>query len=54
MTDKKSKEKIKKVLKFAESLVGLKRCSSWKSYKMGTNKAPWWVSEKKLPSLKEI
>ena len=49
-----SKEKIKKILKFAKSLVGAKRCDRWRTYKIGTNKAPWWISNDKLPSVKEI
>lgn len=49
-----SKKKIKDILKYAKSLVGLKRCDSWRTYKIGTNKAPWWTSNEKLLSISDI
>ena len=51
---KSDKEKINKILKFGKSLVGTKRNESWKTYKVGTNKGPWWISDEKLPSKAEI
>jgi hypothetical protein len=52
--NKNEENKIKKILKFGKSLVGTKRNESWKTYKIGTNKGPWWISDDKLPSKKEI
>ena len=49
-----TKKKIKEILKFGESLVGTKRNESHKNYKVGQNKGPWWASDSKMPTKKEI